>query len=203
VQPRGPYLLMGWCVAGALAFEVARQLQSEGQTVDNLYLMDAWVPNYLERLSPLRRLVNERSLRLQYVVDDFRKKLGAGNSIREFIVNRMFYKRLMRIIKGGAGEEPLALGRDDRARSEPAGYDMWLLDYLQDLSMRYEPKPYDGRITLFRSRREPTGYWFDPLAGWGAFALQGVRLHMIDGDHFSMFQEPGASQMAARIAEQQ
>ena len=29
---------------------------------------------------------------------------------------------------------------------------------------------------------------------------QGVRLYMVDGDHFSMFQEPGASQMAAQIA---
>ena len=200
VQPRGPYLLMGWCVAGALAFEVARQLKSEGQTVDNLYLMDAWVPNYMERLSPLRRLVNDRSLRLRYVIDDFRKKLGAGKSVREFIVNRMFYKRFLRLIRNGDDNEPLALSREAPARAQPAGYDMWLLDYLQDLSARYEPKPYDGRITLFRSRREPTGYWFDPLAGWGAFALQGVRLHMVDGDHFSMFQEPGASQMAARIA---
>lgn len=199
VQPQGPYLLMGWCVAGALTFEVARQLQASGQTVANLYLMDAWLPNYLKELSPVRRFVNDRSLRLQHIWNDLKGKWRAGKTLREFLVNRRIYKRLAQLLRRGpAAAVPID---DPLARALPAGYDLWLLDYLMKLSESYEPKPYDGHITLFRSRREPTGLWFDPLAGWGRLARRGVSLHLIDGDHFSMFREPGASQMAARIAE--
>lgn len=44
VQPHGPYLLGGWCNGGRLAYEIARQLQSQGQEVELLVLMD---PVYL------------------------------------------------------------------------------------------------------------------------------------------------------------
>ncbi len=40
VQPRGPYLLGGVCSGGAVAFEVARQLQAQGQQVALLALVE-------------------------------------------------------------------------------------------------------------------------------------------------------------------
>jgi Thioesterase domain len=40
VQPQGPYLLGGFCNGGLLAYEMARQLHEQGQTVDLLVLMD-------------------------------------------------------------------------------------------------------------------------------------------------------------------
>jgi thioesterase domain-containing protein len=79
-------------------------------------------------------------------------------------------------------------------------YDRWLLEYLRRATDLYEPRRYPGRITLFRSTEEPTGWLFDPLAGWGAFAAQGVQLEMIRGNHYTMFQNPGAEQMAQRMA---
>jgi thioesterase domain-containing protein len=36
--------------------------------------------------------------------------------------------------------------------------------------------------------------------GWGDFVEGGIELVVINGDHFSMFQEPGVSQMARHIA---
>jgi thioesterase domain-containing protein len=41
---------------------------------------------------------------------------------------------------------------------------------------------------------------FDPLAGWGRFAQGGIELAMVQGNHFTMFQDPGAAQMAERMA---
>ena len=40
VQPEGPYLLGGWCNGGLIAYEMARQLHAQGQSVDLLVLMD-------------------------------------------------------------------------------------------------------------------------------------------------------------------
>ena len=40
MQPRGPYAICGWSFGGIVAFEMARQLADEGQTVELLALFD-------------------------------------------------------------------------------------------------------------------------------------------------------------------
>lgn len=40
VQPQGPYLVGGLCAGGVLAFEIACQLQSRGETVELVALFD-------------------------------------------------------------------------------------------------------------------------------------------------------------------
>ena len=44
VQPRGPYLLAGMCAGGVIAYEMARQLQSQGERVALVALLDAADP---------------------------------------------------------------------------------------------------------------------------------------------------------------
>ncbi|MCR4877289.1 MAG: AMP-binding protein [Clostridiales bacterium] len=40
-QPEGPYLLGGWCYGGVVAHEMACQLESAGEKVEHLFLLDA------------------------------------------------------------------------------------------------------------------------------------------------------------------
>lgn len=55
VQPEGPYLLGGFCGGGLIAYELARQLQTQGDRVDLLVLID---PPLVTELRPLRTIVN-------------------------------------------------------------------------------------------------------------------------------------------------
>jgi FkbH-like protein len=56
VQPRGPYLLAGWCLGGKTAFELANQLASRGEAVSTLLLFDTTAPGRLtDRLLFLAR----------------------------------------------------------------------------------------------------------------------------------------------------
>jgi amino acid adenylation domain-containing protein len=58
VQPNGPYTVVGFCVGGVVAFEMARQLREAGETVDRLVVIDSDPMNgRLGRLRPLRQLV--------------------------------------------------------------------------------------------------------------------------------------------------
>lgn len=41
VQPAGPYRLAGWSMGGLLAFEIAQQLERDGERVESLVLLDA------------------------------------------------------------------------------------------------------------------------------------------------------------------
>jgi acyl carrier protein len=44
VQPRGPYRLGGWSLGGVVAFDVAQQLEAQGEAVSLLALLDAPAP---------------------------------------------------------------------------------------------------------------------------------------------------------------
>jgi thioesterase domain-containing protein len=186
---------MGWCAAGPLTFEIARQLTEAGELVSGLYLMDSWIPGYLRRQPPLRRLIGDYSMRWQFFRADWRRFRAGELSYGEFMAKRGTMKRLPKPLTrlSAAG------GEAQRSLPAPELYDQWLLRYLQDTTARYVPKPYAGKLVLFRSREEPTGWFFDPHAGWDGVAAGGVELHMVDGDHFTMFQEPGAGQIAAAM----
>ena len=41
IQPHGPYLLGGMCAGGVIAYEIARQLQCQGEKVAMVALLDA------------------------------------------------------------------------------------------------------------------------------------------------------------------
>ncbi|MBV8805619.1 MAG: AMP-binding protein, partial [Sinobacteraceae bacterium] len=194
VHPTGPYLLAGWCVAGALAFEIARQLDSASQRVSNVFLIDSWAPGYFARLPLLRRLIGTYSLRWQLTRADWRRVRSGQQTFGQFIDQRVSVQKLLRLFGLKAASQPA------QVTAGPEQYDKWLLDYLQSTTNRYLPKRYSGRITLFRSTQEPTGWMFDPLAGWGEYAQGGVDLAMVEGNHFTMFQDPGATQMAERMA---
>jgi non-ribosomal peptide synthetase component F/thioesterase domain-containing protein/acyl carrier protein len=198
-HPTGPCVLAGWCVAGALAFEIARQMSAAGAQVREVFLIDSWAPGYFTRLAPLRRFIGWNSLRWQLARDDWRRFRSGEHTWPQFIERRLTLRgiwHLWRKLTGRAAPAaPVA------AATAPELHDKWLLDYLRKLTDEYEPRNYDGHITLFRSTREPTGWLFDPLAGWGSFAREGaLTLEMIEGDHFTMFQDPGATQMAGRMA---
>ncbi|MEM9266720.1 MAG: alpha/beta fold hydrolase [Cyanobacteria bacterium P01_F01_bin.13] len=47
VQPKGPYLVGGHCLGGAVAFEIAQQLQADGEDVASVVLIDAYRPEKL------------------------------------------------------------------------------------------------------------------------------------------------------------
>ncbi len=198
VQPQGPYDLIGWCVAGALAFEIARQLLAQDQAVSRLFLIDSWLPNYFESLPAWRRIVGEWTMRAQLVMADLRRVLSSDKSLWEFVTRRTLFMRLQRLFRGSGGNRPAVVETGEQAT--PETYDQWLLAYLQLVTNRYTPKSYDGAVTLLRSRLEPTGWFFQEDAGWGAFVKRGIDVRFVDGDHFTMFQEPGCSQMAAHIA---
>jgi thioesterase domain-containing protein len=53
---------------------------------------------------------------------------------------------------------------------------------------------------LLRSREEPTGWFFKRDAGWAAFTSEALELVFVDGNHYTMFKQPGVAEMARHIA---
>jgi thioesterase domain-containing protein len=198
VQPRGPYALLGWCVAGTLAFEIAQRLTAAGERVSQLFMIDTHVPCYFERMPRLLRLLARYSQRLKLIAQDWQRVRHGGHGLRSFLGRRLIVQKALRHLRrrpaerSGSDAMPGLVG-DER-------YDQWLLHYLQDAAERYDPQPYPGRLVLFRSSEEPKGRFLDWRMGWGALVGRGVDVVEVDGDHFSMFRDPGVGGMAQYIA---
>jgi len=57
-------------------------------------------------------------------------------------------------------------------------------------ALDYEPAPYPGWIDLVRAERPPRSAPIDPEAGWTGIPKRGIRVHIIPGNHFDMFNPP-------------
>lgn len=58
VQPLGPYCLLGWSLGGALALQVARELEAQGQVVAFVGLLDSYLPQADQQQPWDERLLN-------------------------------------------------------------------------------------------------------------------------------------------------
>jgi len=198
-QAAGPYKLIGWSVGGVLAFEVARQLVEAGDEVSLLATIDAWAPGHNRRLSRLRAILADYSYRGQLIGADWQRVMSGERNLAAFLAQRTISKRLLRWFGRPQGDAQTRVAFETR-ESSAENYDQWLLGYLEDAAQGYEPKIYPGKMTLLCSTQEPRGLFLDPQMGWGPFALGGVDIAVIDGDHFTIFKGQGLEQMATHIA---
>lgn len=78
IQPQGPWRIGGYCFGGLVAFEMARQLNTQGQTVELLVLMDTVCPRgqFTRRVSPRRHLYQLSGLSLGEKIGYLGRKLS-------------------------------------------------------------------------------------------------------------------------------
>jgi amino acid adenylation domain-containing protein len=197
VEPRGPYALLGWCVAGSLAYEVGRQLEASGSEVFLVVIVDAWVPGYLRRVSALRRVLADQCYRWQTIFGDVVSVLTGRRKLHSFLVRRNLFNRWAARLGQPRADEAEAPGEAGVLEGER--YHEWILALLRRAADRYEPPPYSGRVLLFRAADEPSGLFLDPTLGWRRFATGRFDTIVLDGDHTTIFQDPGVTQMARHI----
>ena len=56
--------------------------------------------------------------------------------------------------------------------------------------MDYQPQRYPGRITFFRANDRLAEVAYDPIEDWQNWAADGVEVHIVPGDHYTMLREP-------------
>jgi amino acid adenylation domain-containing protein len=198
VHPTGPYIFMGWCVAGALAFEVARQLQeSRGETA-LLMMMDTWAPGYLKRLRGFRARLADYSYRIKLIALDWHRVRSGRQPLAGFLANRIIFKRVMRLIGRPVADEKSTSRGNGPLTDET--YDRKLLAHLEKAFKRYDAKPSQLKVAIYRSSEEPRGLFLDYDMGWNDLAKGGVDTMLIEGDHYTMFQSTGVARMSEDMA---
>lgn len=189
VQPDGPYLLGGWSFGGLVAFEMALQLEKQGEEVGLLALLDTGAPDWVRKLpnptdDALLLGIIARELNLR-VLDSELQPLEPDEQLR-YVAERMQNAHL--II-----ENPLAYLKREvnifKARTRAI--------------QNYMPRVYSGQITFFRAAIEDTGSELesdsDPTRGFKSLSAEPVKLYEIPGTHHQIAREPQVRVLAEQL----
>jgi amino acid adenylation domain-containing protein len=189
VQPAGPYMLGGWSMGGVVAFEMAQQLQRQGQTVSLLVLIDS------HALDDAARAVDQSE---EALLHQFTWYIGRLFGMEEWLMREDLDE------SGGIdGLLRSLLAEGVRIGAVPPDLGMEQVKQLFQVfrtnvraMLNYEPKPYPGSITLLRASQQLTDHSPPAANGWQGLAAGGVEVHPVSGDHFTMMKEPHVQIMA-------
>ncbi|HKQ08282.1 MAG TPA: thioesterase domain-containing protein, partial [Blastocatellia bacterium] len=187
IQPAGPYQIGGYSFGAIVAYEIAQQLKAAQEEVALLAIFDA-TPRSGSANGPLTEA-----------------ELQAHE--HQYLINRLENVGLaVDDIKSKSLSELLQLNLAYEIEENHMVMELTEAQYLRLLRVRvlnphaarqYTPRPYPGRITLFR-RHDAPGQQHD--YGWEKLALGGVDVYCFDSDHDHFMSDPNAVAVAAQLA---
>lgn len=199
LQPFGPYFLGGHSFGGLVAFEIAQQLQQQGQEIGLLVIMDTPAPIYGQDTEPIddARWLVKRS---QVLERFFGKKLSVDyaelQQLEPEAQFNYFLEKLRRVnlIPPDAGQQMIRRILEVQKASHQA-----LINYV--------PQVYPGKITFLRASEvlaEDSGGVFaqsfrQPALGWGELTTEPIEIHKVPGDHITMLAEPHVRVLADKL----
>jgi thioesterase domain-containing protein len=197
VAPHGPYRLAGYSFGGIVAFEMAKQLEAQGGSVELLAILDTPAPDYhaafAAQVTPAILL---ESLMAQLGISQSRTD-GVEISSAEQV------DRIMAEVKTRTGFEDEA-GQGRIAR-------LWRgFTSRFEIEKFYDPGPCDAQVTLFRtSEANPhlnrtLADWHErmrsePDLGWSRYSRRPPRVIAAPGWHDVLMDEPYVKSVAEEL----
>lgn len=178
VQPEGPWLLAGWSSGAVMAYEMARQIESAGG-LTFLTLFDPPSPTeaHGERVDEtllLARFADLGGFSAQH--RESNRALLEGLDIDTGLDRLMELARTEGVLPPGM-DKPWIRERFD------------LFRHTLTALHTYRPRPYGGRVTLFRASASMGAGETDLTAGWGLLAR--TEAHLVpDADHHTLLRKP-------------
>jgi thioesterase domain-containing protein len=183
VRPEGPYYLGGVCVGCMVAFEMARRLEAEGETIAFVGVFDTQAGGQ------------------ETTGIDFSSMEAA---VAEELGIPIVVSKLLALAPHGRLEYLVKEGR--RSQALPPGFttadarryiDVFKLNFLAWHQHRLTP--CGVRVALFRTPADAVPG--DPTWGWEEYAGGGCDLYDVPGDHASMLRSPYVEVLAERLQE--
>ncbi|WP_413174048.1 AMP-binding protein [Anabaena azotica] len=195
IQPQGPYLLGGYSFGGIVAYEMARQLQKQGETVSFLAMLDTCRPGYFQHSSLPKRI----PLHLEKIIKGgykyFVKKLIGWSRHAQYSV-KDGCKRYLNL-----GLQVFKISSNSKATDKY----LKIIDANTQALQEYQFPTYSGKVTLFRTedeyRSDKIGIKYDPRFGWGEIVTGELDIYHIPGSHLSLLDEPYVRVLAEKLQE--
>ncbi|HVR99644.1 MAG TPA: non-ribosomal peptide synthase/polyketide synthase, partial [Thermoanaerobaculia bacterium] len=192
VQPEGPYSLGGWSMGGVVAFEMARQLERQGEAVAPVALIDSFAPEGQERP---QRIVADGELVALFARDISRQfGLSLPPLLPDF--GELAAEDALRWLSAKAERAgllpPGAESREVKRRFAVFQANFRLLE-------GYAGGPCAAPVILFKAAERPAESASD--LGWGRLSQGPIEVHELSGDHYTLLQQPHVQTLAALLRE--
>jgi amino acid adenylation domain-containing protein len=190
--PHGPYYLAGESFGGVVAYEMAQQLQAAGEEVALVALFDSWMTSSGGAETPMTRRVMQH---IQLLSERGLSYLTQRVQRRTEIIRRKILSNLPWVYKKANSSAASV----SQALSETVQKDI-RAEVQSRASQAYTPKPYAGRLVLFRAmQREAFEYANSYDMGWGPLAANGLDIFEVPGDHLGILKEPNVPVLAEKL----
>ncbi len=180
-NPDGPYALAGFSFGGIIAFEMARQFEALGKEVKMLAVFDtyAYRTTYYD---PLRvKILKKARFYFKSILHTLKFTNGFKNTIAD--KTKLIKRKLIRRYWS------LRYGKD---QNQPGffGYSYKIDKCNFDALKQYQFKPQNIAVEVFKA--ETRTFYIDDKVnmGWKPYALKGVSIHNIPGEHNTIFKAP-------------
>ena len=190
VQESGPYMLGGWSMGGLVAFEMACQLQRQGQQVGLVALFDSITP-YTVRF----KQENEQAMQVANFAFHLGIPLTELANISEQLLSLDEESQLTHLFK-------LA----QRSGTFPKGFNLTQLHHLfkvyrsnNEAVLAYRPRACSAPLLLFRAAETMDEQLTDTTYGWSRLAKGSLEIEVVGGNHFTMLDEPHVSLLAQKL----
>ncbi len=184
-QPFGPYFLAGECVGGIAAFEIARQLESSGEQVALVALLDTYCPSPYHYLTTLCKRLSHRLKRGLRTI---------FNSSAEGLLLRTLHEIERMIIFTG---DEVGFVWPNRKPDSPEAR-QWYMHRVQEtyqrVLCRHRPGRYAGNIILLVSENNIPEKM---AAGWRSAISGNIDIHTLPGTHIEYIRDH--SQTVGRV----
>jgi thioesterase domain-containing protein/acyl carrier protein len=189
IQPEGPYHLLGVCMGGAVAYEMAQQLVAAGQRVPMLAMLETWRPLawhgittlHLRRASVFRFALRRLFMYARIIWD--LEPAERGEYIRA---------RLATLRRAVALRDPFSGDRSELYRARVAEANLRAF-------RTYMPRPYPGRILVFCAEGRRALAALDRRLAWRDL-VTGMEVYTVPGnDSGLMLVEPHVRVLAEQL----
>jgi amino acid adenylation domain-containing protein len=195
VQSDGPYLIGGRSSGGTVAFEMACQLEAEGQEVALLALLDTYPAGYF-KLLPGSASWRQRAGRYRRKLESHAVNLGQLELTEKF-------SYVFRKLKYAPAKTKHKLYRRAYKLYQRLGRPLPpVLKNIEEINFvavkDYEPQTYSGNVTLFLASDLTADY--DSHDGWRELVRGDIETHVIPGNHLNIIKEPQVGALAERLS---
>lgn len=183
-QPRGPYLLSGMCDGALIAFEMARMLEAEGETVTRLIVFDTW-PLQHSSIYPL--------VMLDILIKGYARRTPAERvSLARAWAGKAASAVRPRSLDGASGGAAGAPAQAEiaarRAQAAAKRRERWRAKIWPGRG--FVPPAIEAPIVVLRVAQQPFWRVHDDALGWRPRTRGVVTVHILPGAHQTWFREP-------------
>ena len=205
IQPQGPYLLGGYCFGGWVAFEIAQQLQAQGETVSLLALVQrSGTDPVYHRYQPAIANLGRQRQQLAARWNMHQRHLLHLNLAEQLqysggLTARMLRKAVSKLSGGKLAPSTRKSESKKKSSNDATEQRAQVIETLDVAMENYSPDPYSGRVALFFARNGGLRSWLFARAGWGNLLQGKVEIHDLPGDHHTVLEEPQVQALAEKL----